>query len=53
MGTHLLTHTAALKQSFSSLEEREIKRSGKYVVVEAEHLENFCWRENVEINKFL
>lgn len=53
LGTHLLTHTAALKQSFSSLEEREIKRSGKYVVVEAEHLENFCWRENVEINKFL
>lgn len=53
LGTHLLTHTAVLKQRFSSLEDREIKRSGKYVAVEVEHLENFCWSQNVEINKFL
>lgn len=53
LGTHLLTHTAVLKQSSSSLGEREIKRSGKYVAVEVEHLENFCWRQSVEINKFL
>lgn len=29
LGTHLLTHSAVLKQSFSSLEEREIKKKWK------------------------
>lgn len=49
---HLLAHTAVLKQSFSSLGDREIKRSGKYVALEAEHLENWS-QQSAEINNFL
>lgn len=30
-----------------------MKRSGKYVALEGEHLENFCLQQSAEINNFL
>lgn len=45
---HTLVNTHCSFKSFSSLEERGMKRSGRYVAVGAEHLE-----ANVQINKFL
>lgn len=38
LGKLLLTHTAVLKQTFSSLGEREIK-GRKYISLDAEHPE--------------